>query len=123
MSGSGALVLVADDTPDVRDLYSFSLNHTGVRTVTAASGEEAIVQAVNLRPDVVVMDLMMPGIGGVEAIRRLKTDDVTKDIPVIAMSADHADEMRAAIGARCDRFVRKPCVPTDLIEMIRELLA
>ena len=78
ISGSDGVVLVVDDTPDVRDLYTLYLNHTGFQAVTAASGEEAIVQAVNLRPDVVVMDLMMPGIGGVEAIRRLKTDDVTR---------------------------------------------
>jgi CheY-like chemotaxis protein len=117
------MVLVADDTPDARDLYCFYLNHTGYRAVTAASGEEAILQALSLRPDVIVIDLMMPGIGGVEAIRRLKIDDITKATPVIAMTANDAEAMRAsAFEARCDRFLRKPCVPADLVETIRELL-
>jgi len=117
------LVLVVDDMSDMRDLYSFYLRYVGLRAETAADGLEAIVKARALKPDLIVMDLMMPGITGIEAIRRLKEEGLTQGIVIIALTASHDPEMkRAAVEARCDSFLTKPCPPEALMAEIRRLL-
>jgi two-component system, cell cycle response regulator DivK len=118
-----AKVLVVDDMADMRDLYTFYLRYAGMEAESAADGLEAIVKTRALKPDVVVMDLMMPGITGAEAIRRLKEEDVTRAIPIIALTASHEPEMkRDAVEAGCDLFLTKPCPPETLTAEIRRLL-
>jgi two-component system cell cycle response regulator DivK len=117
------LVLVVDDMSDMRDLYSFYLRYMGMRAESAADGLEALVKARELKPDLIVMDLMMPGITGIEAIRRLKEEELTRGIVIIALTASHDPEMkRAALDARCDAFLTKPCPPDALTAEIRRLL-
>src|SRR5581483_9871931 len=104
--------LIVDDNPDMCDLYAAYLKHEGVEVHTAGDGDVAVHLAVRLAPDVIVMDLMMPVIDGVDAIRQLKLDHRTAAIPVIALTASHEGETRrAAVDARCDAFVTKPCAP------------
>jgi len=123
-SPSDERVLIVDDNRDMRDLYAAYFKHKGLETHTAEGGEEALRAALRVRPHVIVMDLMMPEITGIDAIRQLKLDARTRDIPVIALTGNLAEEMRqAAFEARCGSFVTKPCRPDALLAEIRRVLA
>jgi two-component system, cell cycle response regulator DivK len=122
-SGHLPLVLVVDDHEDAREGYSRVLTGGGYRAEAAADGLEALEKALDLRPDVIVMDLSMPGLNGWEATRRLKTMESTREIPVIAVTAHvvgHAREV--ALAAGCDAFLTKPCFPEDLLREVARLL-
>src|SRR5437867_2673174 len=84
------LVLIVDDLTDQRELYSGYLRHIGYRVEEASSGVEAIAKAVELHPDIVVMDLAMPGLDGFDTTRVLKAISLTKRIPIVAITA-HGD--------------------------------
>ena len=118
------LVLLVDDFQDNREMYAMYLEHSGVRIAEAANGQEALEQAFSLLPDLIVMDLSLPGIDGWEATRRLKADERTKKIPVLALTS-HALEgfSDGAKAAGCDGFVTKPCLPEQLLSEIRKVLA
>ncbi|MGE5837491.1 MAG: response regulator [Acidobacteriota bacterium] len=117
------LVLVVDDFDDARDLYRTCLEQAGYRTAGARNGAEAIDRAIELRPDVVLLDLAMPVLDGVEAARRLKADDRTRDSRLLALTgyavARYAEAARAA---GCERVLVKPVLPSDLVDAIGELL-
>ena len=119
----GPLVLVVDDFEDARILYGEYLAFCGYRVADATNGEEAIRKAVELRPDLILMDLSMPLVDGWEATRRLKADARTRGIPIMALTghamAAHADSARQA---GCDAVVTKPCLPQELVRIIGELL-
>ena len=89
----------------------------------AGDGENAVVMALELNPDVIVMDLALPGVDGWEATRRLKTHPQTRSVPIIvctACTADYAQQKAQAAG--CDAFLTKPCLPDDLIAEISRVL-
>lgn len=117
------LVLVADDSADARALYAEYLEFCGFRVETAADGEEAVRKAQAEWPAVILMDLAMPRVDGWEAIRRLRSDPATADIPIVALSAyafgDEPDRARA-IGA--DLCLTKPCLPSQVGRVIRAML-
>jgi CheY-like chemotaxis protein len=118
------LVLLVDDFQDNREMYAMYLEHAGLRVAEAGNGHEALDQAFSLLPDLIVMDLSLPGIDGWEATRRLKADERTKKIPVVALTS-HALEgyLEGARAAGCDAFVTKPCLPEQLLNEIRKVLA
>jgi len=116
-------VLLVDDYPDAREMYAEYLQFSGFDVIEAANGIEAIQQAVDAAPDIILMDLSLPVMDGWEATRRLKPDERTAPIPVVALTG-HA---RAGISdcakrAGCDAFVTKPCLPEDLVKEIRKVL-
>ena len=125
MSGepSAPLVLVVDDVDHGREIFAEYLEYRGFRVATAADGLEAIEKAFELRPDVILMDLSLPGIDGWEATRRLKGDARTRDILVLALTG-HALEgaEQGAKAAGCDAFLTKPCLPEDLCREINRML-
>ena len=117
------LVLVVDDFPDNRDMYMQYLEFSGLRVAEAQNGHEALQQAFALLPDLIVMDLSLPGLDGWEATRRLKADPRTRTIPVIALTGHAlAGHSKGAIEAGCDAFITKPCLPERLLEEIRRML-
>ena len=117
------LVLVVDDFPDNRDMYMQYLEFSGLRVAEAQNGHEALQQAFSLLPDLIVMDLSLPGLDGWEATRRLKADPRTQAIPVIALTGHAlAGHSKGAIEAGCDAFITKPCLPERLLEEIRKML-
>lgn len=118
------LVLVVDDVAHGREIFAEYLEFRGFRVATAADGLEALDKAFELRPDVILMDLSLPELDGWEATRRLKSDDRTKAIPVIALTAHAlASAHDKAMDAGCDSVVTKPCVPKDLEAEVRRQLA
>ena len=118
------LVLLVEDSPDLRRLYAEHLMHSGFDVLQAGDGEEAIRWATSQAPDVVLMDLSLPVLNGWDATRRLKGDDKTAHIPVVALTAhDGVGELQRATEAGCDWFVPKPCPPDALIVEVRRVLA
>ena len=117
------LVLIVDDFEDNREMYAQYLRFHGYEIAEADNGQEALKQAAALLPDVIVMDLSLPGMDGWEATRRLKQEPLTRDIPVIALTG-HAltGSEHTAREAGCDTFLTKPCAPAVLGQEIRKML-
>jgi two-component system cell cycle response regulator DivK len=120
---SSYLVLVVDDFEDNRSMYAVYLTYSGYDVVEAADGQEAVEVASLRMPDVIVMDLTLPVMDGWEATRRLKANEQTRHIPIIALTGHAlAGQARDAREAGCDAFLAKPCLPEMLVEKVQELL-
>jgi len=116
-------VLLVDDYPDAREMYSEYLAFSGFDVVEAGNGIEALQRAVDMTPDIILMDLSLPVMDGWEATRRLKADQRTASIPVVALTGHAlAGISDGALKAGCDAFVTKPCLPEDLVKEIRKIL-
>jgi CheY-like chemotaxis protein len=119
----GPLILVVDDYEDAREMYAEYLRFCGFRVAEARNGNEALEQAFSLMPDLILMDLSLPGMDGWEATRQLKADARTKAIPVVALTGHAlAGASEGARKAGCDSFVTKPCLPDDLVVEVRRML-
>ena len=117
------LILLVEDQADLRHLYASQLVISGFDVIEAENGAEAITHTTTRGPDVVLMDLSLPVVDGWEATRRLKSDERTAHIPVVALTAhDGSGELQRATRAGCDWFVPKPCPPDALIAEIRRVL-
>jgi two-component system cell cycle response regulator DivK len=118
------LVLVVEDYQDAREMYAAYLQFSGYRVAEATNGLEAIEKTVELLPDIILMDLALPRMDGWEATRRLKLDERTRHIPIVALTghalAGHAEGARQA---GCDSFVTKPCLPDALVAEIQRMLS
>ena len=118
------LVLIVDDYADARELYRHYLTMQGYGVEEAGDGREAIERTVRVRPDIVLMDLSMPGMDGWEATRHIKADARTARIPVVALTAQERPIERArALACGCDGWVTKPCLPKALVAMVDRVLA
>jgi len=117
------LILVVDDYQDAREMYAEYLQFSGFRVAEAKNGNEAVEKAFALKPDLILMDLSLPGMDGWEATRRLKADEATRRIPVVALTGHAlAGASEGAKKAGCDSFVTKPCLPDDLVVEVRRML-
>jgi CheY-like chemotaxis protein len=115
------VVLIAEDDEDGREIYARVLENSGFRVLKAENGAVAIHMAVSHEPDVILMDLDMPVMGGVEAIERLKSDDRTRAIPVVVLSGSTATNHVRAEHAGCAAYLMKPCVANDLEGVVRSI--
>lgn len=119
-----ALVLLADDSEDVLESHGEVLKDAGYRVAFARDGRQAVAQALELRPDVILMDLQMPGLDGWEATRQIRADLRTHHIPIIAFTSHglrrYADR---SFDAGCTSFVGKPCRASLLLDEVRRALA
>lgn len=123
-SPSSFLVLVVDDSIDNLTVISLNLQQHGYRVATASDGEEALKLASLVHPDIIVMDLAMPGIDGLETTRRMREDGTLRDIPVIALTAfSTGGFQRAAYDTGFDGYLTKPVDYSRLYDLIRRLLA
>jgi DNA-binding response OmpR family regulator len=116
-------ILVADDEHNIRHILDFSLNAEGFDVVSAPNGDEALAMALEDAPDLIILDVMMPGLGGIETCRRLKEDSRTKHIPVIMLSARASREDREAgeaVGAV--QYITKPFSPQKVIDTVQSVL-
>jgi two-component system, cell cycle response regulator DivK len=117
------LILVVDDYQDAREMYAEYLQFSGFRVAEARNGNEAVEQAFALKPALILMDLSLPGMDGWEATRRLKADETTRHIPIVALTGHAlAGASEGARRAGCDSFVTKPCLPDDLVVEVRRML-
>jgi CheY-like chemotaxis protein len=123
MPGRAVTVLVVDDYADARNVWAEYLHLAGFRVLTAADGPEALASVQSNPPDIVLMDLELPGLSGLDVAAQLKNSAETRHIPLIATTghsvATHGDR---AIAAGFARVLVKPCDPADVIAEIRRLV-
>ncbi len=121
---TGQTVLVVDDEAALAEAVAATLDMQGLRPVVAHDGDEALVLARALEPDLIILDVMMPGRSGIEVCATLKTDPGTDSIPVILLTAksEKTDRM-VGMAAGADEYLTKPFSPTELITLIDEVLA
>lgn len=119
----GKLILVVDDEAPIREMLRFALTRAHFRVVEAADAQAARLRIADERPDLILMDWMMPGISGVELTRELKAQTTTRDIPVIMVTArvEEEDKIRG-LNIGCDDYVSKPFSYPELIARIQAVL-
>jgi DNA-binding response OmpR family regulator len=114
------LVLVADDEPRITKLVSIALSGEGFRVITAGSGEEALARAEEIRPDIVLLDIVMPDIDGVEVMRRLRE---RRPVPVILLTAKgSATDKAQGLDLGADDYIAKPFHPDELAARVRAVV-
>jgi two-component system alkaline phosphatase synthesis response regulator PhoP len=116
-------ILVVDDEVYIVHILEFSLNMEGYEVISATSGEEALQKIAVEPPDLVVLDIMMPGMGGYDVCRRLRADERTRAIPIIFLSAkDSPCDRDQGLELGANAYITKPFGPRRLIEEIEGLL-
>lgn len=117
-------ILLVEDFDDTRLMMKMWLEKRGYRVIEAETGEQAITLAQSEAPDLIIMDVMMPGMNGLDATQRIRQYQALRRTPIVAVSAYGADEYRRlAIQAGCNEYVSTPFEPNALAELIRSLLA
>ncbi len=116
-------ILVVDDEPDVRALVHDIVTGSGYEVFTASTGEEALTKIVSVKPDLVILDVVMPGMSGLEVCRLMKAKPNLRNIRVLMLSALSRDvDQRLIAEAGADSYMRKPFSVNDLLSKIDELL-
>ncbi|WNJ82652.1 EAL domain-containing response regulator [Pseudomonas canadensis] len=123
MASQPATLLIVDDEPQVRKLLETLLQHEGYQTVCASSGEEALQVVAQQAPDLILLDIMMPGMDGYEVASQLKSDDATAGIPIIMLSAlSDAGARVSGLESGAEEFLSKPIERIELSLRVRNLL-
>ena len=116
-------ILVVDDEEDVLELVRYNLDRSGYRVETASSGEEALAKARRKLPDLVILDLMLPGMDGLEVCKRLKNNVKTEGLPIIVLTAKGEEtDVVTGLELGADDYVTKPFSPKVLIARVRRIL-
>jgi DNA-binding response OmpR family regulator len=117
-------ILVCDDEANIRNIMDFSLEAEGFLVVPADDGDSALQAAITEDPDLIILDVMMPGADGLSVCRELKQNPRTRHIPVLMLTARASKADReAGLAAGADAYVTKPFSPLRLVEKVNELLA
>jgi two-component system cell cycle response regulator DivK len=115
-------VLIVEDHEDTLEMYAWCMRAAGWLVWAVTDGEQALSIASQIVPDVIVMDLRLPVIDGLDATRLLKANPATKHIPVVGCSGVVGGADALAKEAGCDEFVAKPCPPEDLRELLEDVV-
>jgi len=116
-------ILVAEDERDIRELIGFTLRFAGFDVTLTKNGAEALEQAPELKPDLIMLDVRMPQMTGYEACRMLKTNPDTSSIPVVILSAKGQDgEIQEGIDSGADHYIVKPFAPDELTSRVKDIL-
>jgi CheY-like chemotaxis protein len=119
-----AKILIAEDERDIRDLITFTLRFAGHEVTAASNGAEAVEQVEKIMPDLIMLDVRMPKMTGYEACEVIKTQESTKHIPVVFLSAKGQDtEVRTGMEVGATDYILKPFAPDKLTERVSEILA
>jgi DNA-binding response OmpR family regulator len=119
-----ARILIAEDEPDIRELVAFTLRFAGHEVTTTMNGEEAYIKALDMIPDLILMDVRMPKMTGYDACRAMKAQPSLKDIPVVFLSAKGQDsEIQTGLEAGAEEYLLKPFAPNQLTERVKAILA
>jgi DNA-binding response OmpR family regulator len=123
MSAEAPLVLCADDDRDILTLLVLRLERAGFRVAQAVDGEQALSLARELRPDVIVLDVMMPRLSGTEVVGALRGDESTAGMPVVLLSARaHEADVARGLEAGADAYLAKPFQAPELIDVVERLV-
>ena len=119
-----ARILVADDDVDIRELVEFKLSTLGHDVVAVADGAAAIEACQTERPDLAVLDVMMPGVSGLDAIRAIRADPALADLPVILLTARAQEsDVETGFDSGADDYITKPFSPRELASRVQALLS
>lgn len=117
------LILIADDEPLVTELVSYRLSSRGFEVAVVGDGIQAVAFARRLRPDLVILDAMMPGLDGFAVLKTLKDDPQTATIPVLMLTARKGEkDIVGALTAGADDYLIKPFIPEELVTRVKRLL-
>jgi DNA-binding response OmpR family regulator len=123
MSEEQPVVLAADDDEDILALVKFRLERSGYTVLQARDGEEALALARERRPDLAVLDIMMPKLDGLELTRRLRAEEATSRMPIILLTARAQDtDVQQGFDAGADDYIRKPFSPQELRARVQAML-
>ena len=116
-------ILIVEDEEDIQQLVAYNLAKEGFDTTGVLSGEEAIVKARESQPDLIVLDLLLPGMDGLEVCRQLKKNEKTSAIPIVMLTAKREDaDIVAGLELGADDYVTKPFSPRVLVSRVRAVL-
>lgn len=120
----GKRVLIVEDERDIRELIAFTLQLGGLETFEAGNGEAGVAMAIELQPDLVLMDVRMPKMTGFEACKQLKASPATKAIPVVFLSAKgQISEIQQGMESGALEYILKPFAPDELLKQVQDILA
>jgi DNA-binding response OmpR family regulator len=118
-----AKILVAEDEADIRELIVFSLTFSGFEVIAAVNGEEAVQKALQEKPDLIMLDVLMPRMSGYEACAVIKQTNELKDIPVVILSAKGQEsEIEAGLEAGAYEYILKPFALDELIAKVKRIV-
>jgi len=116
-------ILIVDDEPAIRDMIGIALDTAGFNSLTAETALDAHINIVDSRPDLILLDWMLPGGSGIELARRLKRDELTADIPIIMLTAKTSEDNKVqGLDVGVDDYVTKPFSPRELVARIKAVL-
>ncbi len=117
-------VLTIEDQPDIRRLIRMTLEFKGFEVLEASTGEAGLASAQSSRPDLVLLDVLMPGIGGLSAAERLRGDPALRHIPIVMLSAlGSASDIDAGLETGASAYLTKPFSPVALLDLVARLIA
>ncbi len=115
--------IIVEDHPDSMEVLSLQLETLGFSVISANNGMEGVEKAITEKPDLILMDIMMPGMDGREATRRIRSNPETKDIPILAATVLFKEsDLRSCIEAGCNDYIVKPFSHQELREKIMDFL-
>jgi len=116
-------ILVIEDEPDILEVIQYNLEREGAKVITCRNGEQGLSRIRTDNPDLVVLDLMLPGMDGVEVCRQVKADPVTRDIPVIMVTAKGEEsDVVLGLGIGADDYITKPFSPKELVARVKVVM-
>lgn len=116
-------ILIVEDEPDLLEVMQYNLNREGYKVIACRNGEQGLSRIRTDNPDLVVLDLMLPGMDGLEVCRRVKADPVTRAIPIIMVTArGEESEIVLGLGLGADDYVTKPFRPKELVARVKVVL-
>jgi two-component system phosphate regulon response regulator PhoB len=120
---SRSKILVIEDETDILEVIEYNLRREGYQVVTALDGEQGLASARTTSPDLVLLDLMLPGLDGIEVCQRLKQDPITASLPVIMVTAKTEEsDVVLGLGLGADDYIAKPFSPRELIARVKSVL-
>ncbi len=115
--------IIVEDHPDLMEILSLQLETLGFSVISATNGKEGVEKAITNKPDLILMDIMMPGMDGREATRRIRSNPETKDIPILAATVLFKEsDLRSCIEAGCNDYIVKPFSHQELREKIMDFI-
>ena len=119
-----AKIVIAEDEPDIRELIAFTLRFAGYEVITGSNGEEGYQLTKSERPDLVMLDVLMPKLTGYEACKRIKSEPELAATPVIFLSAKgQENEIEQGLAAGAEEYLLKPFAPDQLVDRVKAVLA
>ena len=116
-------ILIVDDEPDMVDMLRIRLEEESYGVITALSGEDGLKKAEEERPDLILLDILLPGVSGLEVAKRLRESKTTKNIPIIMVTAlIGGDAMRTGLKSGAAYFISKPFDPEELLVQIKSAI-